>query len=139
MITRTSAVILLSLISVLNLAGCSSSSDIKKNSATTEDVYFNDGTNTQGNHNNSSTVPWRPTTSYERSEIDVYTLHNSPRAPFAMLDNPTIYIYTPPKLSPNDRIPIPGYFSEFKLFERDEYALPSERNLSNTENHRYEY
>ncbi|MCG9576703.1 hypothetical protein L1D14_10680 [Vibrio tubiashii] len=106
-----------------------------------EQVYFGeDGGPTQvgqGLAQNSNMVPWRPTTDYERSEVDVYTLHNSPRVNFQMLDNPTIYMYVPPKLSQRDRVPIPGYFTEFKLMERDEYALPGERNLSNGEQYKY--
>ncbi|OEE35294.1 hypothetical protein A1QO_00615 [Vibrio genomosp. F10 str. ZF-129] len=132
--------ILPSLISFLVL-GCSSGSHIPKSGISTEDVYhggtsatYTGNSKASGNRNS---VPWRSTTPHERAEVDVYTLHNSPRVNFQLLDNPTIYFYVPPKLSKTDRVPIPGYFSEFKLLEKDEYALPSERNLSNSETYNF--
>ncbi len=131
--------IILSLTSTLLVACSSSESHIPKSGITVEDVYYGDGniTTTSGQRSAvRNAVPWRPTTNYERAEVDVYTLHNSPKVPFRTLPNPTIYIYVPPKLSKTERIPIPGYFSEFKLMQRDEYALPGEVNLSNGEDYR---
>ncbi len=132
----------LSLTSAL-LVACSSGSHLPKSGVTVEDVYYGDtsvapnGSYAGSTRPNANMVPWRSTTDYERSEVDVYTLHNSPKVPFRMLPNPTIYIYVPPKISKTERVPIPGYFTEFKLMERDEYALPGEVNLSNGNDYQY--
>lgn len=133
MITQASRkALLLSFISLSILSGCSSS-HANKSGTPIQDVYYSGAENAGGGTNRSNSVLWRPSTSHERSEVDVYTLHNSPRVPVSKLPNPTIYFYIPPKISKTDRVPVPGYFSEFKMYERDEYALPGERNLSNTE------
>lgn len=135
--TRVKLCTAVSLISLI--VGCTSSSHVPKSGITVEEVYYGDTESDSFYNPNSklgstnNMVPWRPTTNYERSETDVYTLHNSPRVPYRMLPNPTIYIYVPPKLSKKERIPIPGYFSEFKLMTKDEFALPGEVNLSNSE------
>lgn len=136
--------ITLSLISLL-LVACSSSngSHVPRSGISSEQVYFGDTEGEGSNYKarakgNTNMVPWRPTSSHERAEVDVYTLHNSPKVPFQLLDNPTIYFYVPPKLSKTERVPIPGYFSEFKLLEKDEYALPGEINLSNSEHYKYQ-
>lgn len=131
--TTITKAMLLSLISSTLLMGCSSGSNLPKSGVTTEEVYYSSDNSTENNNHSANQVLWRSSTDYERSEVDVYTLHNSPRVPYQTLVNPTVYFYVPPKLSETDRVPIPGYFSEFKMYEKEEYALPGERNLSNGE------
>ena len=45
---------------------------------------------------------------------------------FPRLPNPDIYIYVPPHLATDERVPVPGYTSAVPLYERVEYALPGE-------------
>ncbi|SDH81634.1 conjugative transfer region lipoprotein, TIGR03751 family [Vibrio xiamenensis] len=134
MIIRTTRnrIIALNLISLVFLGGCTNGSHIPKSGVKTEDIYHAQEAGESNPSTNWEKVLWRPSTEHERAEVDFYTLHNTPRPNYQFLDNPTIHFYVPPKLSSTDRVPIPGYFSEFKLYERDEYALPSERNLSNS-------
>lgn len=78
----------------------------------------------------SNLVLKRPATDTERS-IDPYILHNTKRTHFKKLDNPTMYLFVNTHLSTASRVPVPAYLTEFKLLERDEYAMPGQINLSN--------
>lgn len=40
--------------------------------------------------------------------------------------NPTLFMYTRPHLVGRDGIPVPGYTTQFKMFNRDHFALPGE-------------
>ena len=44
---------------------------------------------------------------------------------FPRLPNPELVLYVFPHFSPKGR-PIPGYSTSFRLYEKDEYALPGE-------------
>ena len=57
--------------------------------------------------------------------VNAYVLHDSPRADFQLLPNPTLFMFVQTHLTA-DGSPVPGYITEFKMFERDEYALPGE-------------
>nr|PMH64577.1 hypothetical protein BCU62_15350 [Enterovibrio norvegicus] len=71
----------------------------------------------------------RPATESELRISTYYANGIHERPQFKKLPNPTLYIYTPPKLSEESRLPIPAWMTEFKMFDRDEYALPGELNL----------
>jgi len=45
---------------------------------------------------------------------------------FRLLPNPILYMFVHPHLASDSEIPIPGYLTEFKMYERDHYALPGE-------------
>ena len=45
---------------------------------------------------------------------------------FPKLRNPTFALYINPHLSTSTRAPVPGYTTEFSLYDRDVYALPEE-------------
>lgn len=45
---------------------------------------------------------------------------------WTFLPNPVIHLYVYPHLSQPDEVPIPGYWTLFKLFEREHIALPGE-------------
>lgn len=45
---------------------------------------------------------------------------------FKLLPNPILYMFVHPHLASESEIPIPGYLTEFKMYERDHYALPGE-------------
>lgn len=47
-------------------------------------------------------------------------------AQFRMLPNPTLYMFVAPHLASGDQVPIPGYLTEFKMWEKDHYSLPGE-------------
>lgn len=45
---------------------------------------------------------------------------------FQLLPNPTMYMFVAPHLATDSNVPIPGYLTEFKMWEADQYALPWE-------------
>jgi len=49
---------------------------------------------------------------------------------FPRLPNPDVYIYVPPHLATELRIPVPGYTTAVPLYDRVEYALPGEGSAS---------
>lgn len=56
----------------------------------------------------------------------VRTEKNQLQARFKMIPNPTMYMFVAPHLATEDSVPIPGYITEFKMWEKDNYALPGE-------------
>ncbi|EIF42863.1 putative secreted protein [gamma proteobacterium BDW918] len=48
------------------------------------------------------------------------------RSRFRLLPNPTLYMFVAPHLAGESGVPIPGYLTEFKMWETDNYALPGE-------------
>ena len=61
-----------------------------------------------------------PEPSYARTAADELRLL------FPRLPNPDIYIYVPPHLATEERLPVPGYTTAVPLYEGVEYALPGE-------------
>ena len=51
-------------------------------------------------------------------------------ARFTRLANPTLVLYVYPHLAEKERVPVPGYFTAFPLYERTEYARPGEGPLA---------
>lgn len=51
-------------------------------------------------------------------------------ARFARLANPVLTLYVYPHLAEAERVPVPGYFTVFPLYERTEYAAPGEGPLA---------
>ncbi len=49
---------------------------------------------------------------------------------FARLANPVLILYVYPHLAEAERVPVPGYFTVFPLYERTEYAAPGEAPLA---------
>ncbi len=45
---------------------------------------------------------------------------------FMRVPNPTLMMYIYPHLAGIHRVPVPGYYTVFPLYERPEYALPGE-------------
>ncbi len=54
------------------------------------------------------------------------TAANELEALFPRLPNPDIYIYVPPHLATESRLPVPGYTTAVPLYDRVEYALPGD-------------
>lgn len=56
----------------------------------------------------------------------VRTEKNQLQSKFRFLPNPTMYMFVAPHLSTKDKVPVPGYITEFKMWEKDQYAMPGE-------------
>ena len=113
---------------LINTLGCSSKKAIIPHSdVSISDVYHqqNVATNKQ-----SLRMAVNVPLLHKDQPIDAYQLHNKKRTSYKMLPNPTLYMYVNTRLSEADRAPIPAFITEFKMFDRDEYALPSEININ---------
>lgn len=56
----------------------------------------------------------------------VRTEKNQLDSKFKLLPNPTLYMFVAPHLATEDKVPVPGYVTEFKMWESDNYAMPGE-------------
>lgn len=63
----------------------------------------------------------------DRADLVDYTRHagNEIEQLFPVLPNPQLVMYVYPHFTAKGR-PVPGYSTAFKMFERDEYAMPGE-------------
>jgi conjugative transfer region lipoprotein (TIGR03751 family) len=111
-----------------SVLGCSSKEAIiPQSEVNIADVY---NQQTMTNKGRSVRMAVNVPLAHQDQPIDAYQLHNMKRTNFMLLPNPTLYMYVNTKLSAVDRAPIPAFLTEFKMFERDEYALPSEININ---------
>jgi conjugative transfer region lipoprotein (TIGR03751 family) len=116
------------LTTLISLAGCSSKgSVIPKSDVSIADVYKNRMNKTA---NRSMRLAVNEPLEHANVDVDAYTLLNMKQTNYKYLPNPTLYMYVNYRLSEVDRSPIPSFLTEFKLYERDEYALPSEININ---------
>lgn len=137
----TGAVILLGLI------GCSNSNEFKsedelykdsvipKSEHTMKEIYEN-----RSSANNESQGEGMPTQyagymvnkrpiKESEAALSPYTVNNAGESSFRMLPNPVIYMYVLPSLTKEDRLPRPGWLTEFHMYDKDEYALAGEVSL----------
>jgi conjugative transfer region lipoprotein (TIGR03751 family) len=63
---------------------------------------------------------------YVRSE------KNQLQARFQTLPNPMLYMFVAPHLAADSEVPIPGYLTQFRMWEKDHFALPGERSDMST-------
>lgn len=67
----------------------------------------------------------------QESDVDlsqyVRTEKTQLQAKFPKIPNPTLYMFVGPHLAADTQVPIPGYITEFKMWEREHYALPGEQ------------
>ncbi len=56
----------------------------------------------------------------------VRTEKNQLQAKFKRIPNPTMYMFVAPHLASDTQVPIPGYLTEFKMWDKEHYALPGE-------------
>ena len=56
----------------------------------------------------------------------VRTEKNQLESKFKTVPNPTMYMFVAPHLAADTQVPIPGYLTEFKMWEREHYAMPGE-------------
>lgn len=112
------------IVALISLAGCASKDDIiPKSDKTGAEVYYEFMGQQEGRDLRVYTTPQIMGAS---PNLDAYVLHNAPNPGYKMLPNPTLYLFVPAHISNRDRVPVPAYITEFKMFERDEYALPGE-------------
>ncbi len=125
---KTKLITLTITLALTNLAGCSSKDNIIPPSDTNiSEVYKNHVTT---NSNQSLRLAVNEPLARADMNVDAYQLHGIKRNEYQYLPNPTLYMYVNHKLSEIDRSPIPAFITEFKMYERDEYALPSEVNIN---------
>lgn len=111
-------------VALISLAGCASKDDIiPKSEKTGAEVYYEFMGQQEGRDLRIYTTPQIMGAS---PNLDAYVLHNTPNPGYQLLPNPTLYLFVPAHMSARDRVPVPAYITEFKMFERDEYALPGE-------------
>lgn len=123
----TLIVILISLISA-----CASKDDIipvpKQSMLSVYNSHMN-GTNNGALYETRSILR-RPLTENDMVLSDyVRTETNQLRSKFKMLPNPILYMFVAPHLSELNKVPVPGYLTEFRMWSSDNYALPSEISL----------
>lgn len=111
-----------------NFTGCSSKEAVIPASTTNISNIYN--TRVHSPEGQSMRLAVNEPLEYSDSNPDGYTLHKMKRPVYNLLPNPTLYMFVNYKLSEIDRSPIPAFMTEFKMFEKDEYALPSEVNIN---------
>lgn len=118
------------------LSGCTSLDDqIPKDGPDMEDVYNSYAvvdTNTVG----SNSVTWETEPQFQQrfvSDTDLPKVHqytrdasNELEGLFKTHTNPMLFMYTKPHVVGRDGIPVPGYTTQFKMYDRDHFALPGE-------------
>lgn len=129
MVAKTHCLItLITIAACTNLTGCSSKENvIPPTDVNISNVYHS---RVQTTANQSLRLAVNEQLEFSNSSPDAYTLHNIKKPDFKLLPNPTLYMFVNHKLSEVDRSPIPSFITEFKMFEKDEYALPSEVNIN---------
>ena len=61
-----------------------------------------------------------------QTSIDLGVASQEIKQLFPKIYNPTLWMYVVPHLSGPDGVPIPGYVTAFRLYEKDHFALPGE-------------
>ena len=116
--------IMAAIVVLISLSGCASKDDIiPKSDKTGAEVYYEFMGQQEGRDLRVYTTPQ---TMGAEPDMDAYVLHNTPNPGYKLLPNPTLYLFVPAHISNRDRVPVPAYITEYKMFERDEYALPGE-------------
>lgn len=126
----------LSVISISLLAGCASKDSIIPTPDRDMDTVYRDHMKSVGDGNlmDTRSLLRRP---MEESDVQlseyVRTEKNQLQTRFKRLPNPTLYMFVAPHLAAKSEVPIPGYVTEFRMWERDHYAMPGE--VSDMESH----
>ena len=119
------------LTSAVLLSACTTSKDAmmpkpEKNMKEVYETHMSGGVS-GGKIQDVRTTLRRPLESYEvdlapysRTESNLLT------SEFTFLPNPVLIMYVAPHLSTADGVPIPGYVTQFRMYEKDHYALPHE-------------
>lgn len=125
---RISTVVLsISLISMLT--GCASKdSMIPQPSQDMRSVYNNHmGSVGKGQLIDNRSLVRRPMIDGDVQLSDyVRTEKDQLQSRFKRIPNPTMYMFVAPHLATSEQAPIPGYLTEFRMWEKDHYAMPGE-------------
>jgi conjugative transfer region lipoprotein (TIGR03751 family) len=119
--------ILIGALLVATVTGCSSTKSekdkiIPKSDKTTEQVYDEQvAASLEKTQAFRNMVSMRPATEQEVL-AKPYEINAVGRPEFKTLPNPTLYLYFPATISTDGRMPIPAWMTEFKMYDRDEYA-----------------
>ncbi len=108
-------------INLLGITGCSEPLVIPESGVNTLDVYEQH----VGSSNNAAKM-FRELQN-DRRDLYGYTRNasNEIEGLFPKLPNPELVMYVYPHLTAKKR-PVPGYATQFSMYEKDEYALPGE-------------
>jgi conjugative transfer region lipoprotein (TIGR03751 family) len=123
--------ILIGALLVATITGCSSTKSekekiIPRSDKTTEQVYDEQSAaSLEKNQAFRNMVSMRPATEQEVL-VKPYEINEVGRPIFKTLPNPTLYLYFPATISSDGRMPIPAWMTEFKMYDRDEYAAHGE-------------
>lgn len=117
--------VLVAWISIVAVTGCSSKDNVIPHSDITSEQIL-DKAMGGGPEARDYRIMTTPQMAGIQPDLDVYTLHNSPKPRYQLLPNPILYMFVPAHLSGKGRAPVPAYISETHMFDRDEYALPGE-------------
>lgn len=119
-------------LSCFMVSGCANPKAILKSDGATMRDLIEDGrrvdvTNVLNRHRDLASESWQEIGSYD-TNLESYTrdANNEINQLFPILKNPQIAIYVYPHLATGRRLPVPGYTTALPLYERYEYALPSE-------------
>lgn len=110
--------------------GCSSVHKFPDNGQDIKQVYDSHISGMQSNNPtglSTQTISAERKVNNGRVDLGPYTRseHNELDNLFPLLPNPQLVMYVDPHLSKKGH-PVPGYSVPFKLYEKDEYALPGE-------------
>ncbi|WP_199438341.1 hypothetical protein [Vibrio owensii] len=109
------------------LVGCTSGSVknriIPESEKTLKEVY-SDKINVSASIEGLTALKRKPT--QEELGFDPYLQTGADKVKYRKIPNPTLFIYFPPSVSGDSRMPTPGWMTEIKMYDRDEYALPGE-------------
>lgn len=114
------------------LTGCSATKDDKSllpdSGASTAELINGGMSQQQSYYGDNTRMPFigKPIISGYEPSSDYSNRHlQELNRDFMMVPNPQIIMYVYPHLNDN-RIPIPGYYTSFRLYEKNHYALTSE-------------
>jgi len=114
----------------ISVAGCSSKARVIPPTESTISSVYHSRVQSTGSNTQNKRLAVNEQLEFSDSSPDAYTLLNIKKPDYKLLPNPTLYMFVNHKLSEVDRSPIPAFITEFKMFERQEYALPSEYNIN---------
>lgn len=108
-------------INTLGLTGCSDPMVIPESGMNTLDVYQQ--------HVGTSDMPIKMFREVQNDRRDLYGYTREASTEiqglFPKLPNPELVLYVYPHFTSKQR-PVPGYSTQFSMYEKDEYALPGE-------------
>lgn len=121
---------LLCLISISCLGGCTAFRhvEVPKSTPTMHEIY-------QSHFEQHGILPSNQTDLAifeDQSELASQTVGEVETA-FPVLENPMLIMYVFPHLVTEEKLPVPGYWTAFPMYERTEFAEPGDRTVKKSE------